>query len=204
MKRTTAYLQMVLLVLAAAILGFYLLKKTPEQAVSAATTNLPNQTNAATFVYQSDLLNISRAPNEPVTVVDARIDKTGDLIIEVENISSRPVTYIGYYLAPAVCPKSVKPAAYWVGYGDQSVLSSTSKHKTDLPLDPSRKVTLTVSQKVYKGILKFQKSANCASSAKPELNLSRVVFNDRSGWQGFADGAAHSEWNGRFLPAEPK
>lgn len=205
MKTATARLQIVLLICVAgawAIFGFCLSQKTPAQTASAASAaDSPKQTNAAATVYQSDLLDIARAPNEPVRVADTRIDKTGDLLIEVENGSSQPVTLIRYYLAHADCPKSVKPFAYLIGYGDRSASSGNGESKTEQPLAPHSRATLRVAQKTYKGILNAQKLWKCASSAKPKLILRQVTFKDRSGWEGFADGASHSEWNGRFLTA---
>lgn len=205
MKRMTAYFALALLILAvgaAAVSSFYFLTKTPALSVSAAANPL-NPTTAAALIDQSDWLKIARSPNEPVRVAETRFDDAGKIIIQVENISSQPIIFIGYILAPADCPKSNHPAAFYLRYGDQSGLRGNGEHEIDPPVDPSGRATLTISQKTYKGILNAQKSAKCASAAKPKLNLMRVVFADRSGWEGFADGVDHSEWNGRFVTAEP-
>ena len=205
MKRILAYLTIALLTFAIGLAVYiYLFKKTPESKVSMAS-GLPSQTSSVAPTYQSDVLKIVRAPNEPVNIVDIRFANTGDLLVEVKNTSSKTIIFIGYVLAPFDrCPESDHPMALWVGYGDWSVLSNDGSHKIDPPVDPSRKVTLTISRKAYEGILNSQKAAKCPSSAKPELHLNKVAFNDGSRWEGFADGVDHSEWNGRLWVPEQK
>jgi hypothetical protein len=140
-----------------------------------------------------------------VSILDIRFANSRDLLIDLENVSSKPIIFVGYVLAPFDrCQKSDHPMAFWIGYGDWTVLSANGSHEIDAPVDPSHKVTLTISQKVYDGILNSQKLAKCPSSAKPELYLDKVAFNDGSGWQGFAGGADHSEWNGRLWIPERK
>jgi hypothetical protein len=200
MKRIITYLTIAFLTFAVGVtvaLNLHLFKKAPESKVSAASSVSP--------AYHSDVIKIVRAPNEPVNIVDIRFANTGDLIVEVDNTSSKPIIFVGYVLSPFDrCPKSDHPMALWVGYGDWSVLSNDSSHKIDPPVGPSHKVTLTVSRKAYEGILSSQKSAKCPSSAKPELYLNKVAFSDGSGWEGFADGVDHSEWNGRLWVPERK
>ncbi len=201
------YLTIALLTFAVGVtvaLNLHLFKKTPDSKVGVES-RLPSQTSSVARNYQSEVLTIIRAPNEPVNIVDIRFANAGDLFIEVENTSSKPIIFVGYVLSPFDrCPKSDHPMALWVGYGDWRVLSNDSNHKIDPPVDPNSKVTLTVSRKAYEGILNSQKSAKCPSSAKPELYLNKVAFDDGSGWEGFADGIDHSEWNGRLWIPERK
>ncbi len=200
MKRRLIYLTIAALTFAVGLvvaINFHFLRGTDKSDVGAPPVASEKVVRAVP-AFQSDLLNIVRAPDEPLNIVDIRLgnSKSGDLIIEVENISSKPVTFIGYTLAPADdCPKSDHPLAFWVGYGDWSVLPGDGERGVDPPVNPNHKVTLTFSR--YGGILKYHRWAKCPAGVKPDLYLNKVAFSDGTGWEGFADGIDHSEWNGR-------
>ena len=208
MKRIIVCLTVTLLTFAVGVavaLNLQLLKRSNETNLNVAS-GLPSQRSSIPPTYQADVLKLVRAPNEPVSILEIRFANSGDLLIDIENISPKPMIFAGYVLAPFDrCPKTDHPMAVWIGYGDWSVISGNGIHKIDAPIDPAHKVTLTVSRKVYDEILNSQKLAKCISSAKPELYLDKVAFNDGSGWQGFADGVDHSEWNGRpWIPERKK
>jgi len=146
-------------------------------------------------------LRIIRSPNEPVQVVGVRFIKSAqsnsrDLLLEVENLSAKSVRFVGYTVAPAGCPRSDHPAAYNIGYGDWAAISVTGKHVDPaIPAHVRKNVNLPAS--VYAGYLSYQKSHGCSADQRPELTLDKVAFCDGTGWEGFADGPDHSQWNGR-------
>ena len=200
MKRVFVYLTVALLTFAAGIavsLNLHRFRKSIEPKVTVASIP-PEQSSPASAPYQSDVLNIVRAPNEPVSIVDVRFGDIGDLLVEVTNISPKSVIFAGYILAPFDhCPESDHPMSFGVGYGDWRMLSGDGTHKIDPPAPAGQKVILRVPRKTYELILNSQKRAKCPFSAKPDLYLDKVAFDDGSGWEGFADGVDHSEWNGR-------
>jgi|WetSurMetagenome_2_1015567.scaffolds.fasta_scaffold195447_2 hypothetical protein len=146
-------------------------------------------------------LRFIRSPNEPVQVIGVRSIKSGqsnsrDLLIEIENLSTKSIRFVGYTVAPADCPRSDHPAAYNIGYGDWAAVSVTEKHvDAAIPAHARKEVLLPAS--VYSGYLSYQKSHGCSSDQRSEVWLKNVAFCDGTGWEGFADGPAHSEWNGR-------
>jgi hypothetical protein len=148
--------------------------------------------------YQSDLLTLERAPNEPLKIEGIRRGDSGDIQIDVSNISSKTIIFAGYHFSPRDdCPKSNHPLSFWVGYGDWKMLGRKGDVKIDPPIPPNRKVTMTIPLKMYRVILQEHKFARCLDSAKPGLTLGNVAFSDGAGWEGLADGPDHSEWNGR-------
>lgn len=159
----------------------------PETNVSVSS-DAGKRTSSVPEAYQSELVNIVHIPDEPVRIVDIRLTKTGELLIEIENISPQTITFVGYTIAPFDrCPKSDHPMAFWIGHGDWSVLSGEGSYKTGAPIAPGQKFTLADSRNAYEGILNSQKSAKCPAAAKPELQVRMVAFDDDSRWGGVGD-----------------
>ena len=157
------------------------------------------QQNLVEPTYQTDKLKIVKALNEPVRITDVRSSgRDNELLIEVKNTSPKSIIFIQYVFAPANdCPKSNHPLAYSISYGNLSLISDNKNQRIKPPIAPNQTVAITISSKIYEGVLKSQKSAKCTNSAKPELVLRKVAFNDNTGWEGFADGVDHSQWSGR-------
>jgi hypothetical protein len=60
---------------------------------------------------------------------------------------------------------------------------------------------------MLEGMERWKKKYGCAETVLPELVLMNVVFTDGTGWEGFADGPNHDQWNGRPWtppPAQPE
>lgn len=161
-------------------------------------------------VDPANLISICGAANEPVSVVAtharARAEASSrsgspiaDLIVEVTNRSDKPVSYIRYTLDPPDrCPGWSHPFSYWVWYG-QPVGPSHRKipGTAGPPVAPGKKVEL-----VLRGVdLEFIRwkgiQAKCHPGAKSDLTIAKVAFTDGTGWEGFADGPNHDQWNGR-------
>jgi hypothetical protein len=144
------------------------------------------------------ILKIIRSPNEPVRVIGVRPANPAqsELLIEIENLTAKPLQFVFYTVAPADCPRSDHPAAYNVGYGDWAAVSQIRK-AIDPPLPPHGKQEISFPSSVYSGFIRYQKNHGCSPHQRPELYLLNVAFCDGTGWKGFADGPDHSEWNGR-------
>ncbi len=154
------------------------------------------------FVFPADdsgtILKIIRSPNEPVRVIGVRLTNPAEseLLIEIENLTAKPIQFVFYTVAPADCPRSDHPAARDVGYGDWAAVSQVRK-AIDPPVPPYGRKEISYPSSIYSGFIGYQKNHGCSSQQRPELYLRNVAFCDGTGWEGFADGPNHSEWNGR-------
>lgn len=144
------------------------------------------------------ILKIISGSNEPVRVIGIQSIKPGqsDLLISIENLTARPIRFASYTVAPADCPRSDHPAAFGIGYGDWSAVS-IGREPIDSPIPAHGRTEIRLPAHIYSGFVNYQKSHGCSSQKRPELWLDKVAFCDGTGWEGFADGPAHSEWNGR-------
>jgi hypothetical protein len=169
---------------------------------SALAAILTLETSLLLFAQDIEsFLKILRAPNEQVRVIGVRHATSvqlnpGDLLIDIENLSEKPIRFIYYTLAPADCPSSDHPVSFGVGYGDWSAVSPR-KTTTDSPIPAHGRREISFPASIYSGFLNYQKSHGCSPRQRPELTLDKVAFCDGTGWEGFADGPDHSEWNGR-------
>ena len=144
-------------------------------------------------------LKIISSTNEPVRLIRIHPVKPGqsDLLIEIENLTAKPIRFVSYRLAPADCPRSDHPAAVGIGYGDWSAAFPHLRKYIESPIPGYGKKGIRFPRSLYKELLQYQKSHGCLSHQRPELMLDKVAFCDGTGWEGFAGGPHHSEWNGR-------
>src|SRR5262245_41942273 len=121
----------------------------------------------------------------PVAVVraeasDAPNGEVGDLLITVANRATKTIGLVEFWLTPADCPGSRKPAGLAVAYGGAG--------RADAPIPVGGTATVTIGGGVLRRVVRYQLQAGCAIDARPVLTLARVGFCDGSGWEGYATG----------------
>jgi hypothetical protein len=179
MKRATIYITAFLLTFAIGViiaLKLHYLNESNEvnTNLSSATANIPQKSNT----YSLDMMKVIHVPNEPVKIVSIRLADErlalSDVSIEVENISSQQIAYIGYILSPFhECPGVDNHGSPRISY---------SSH-----LKPRERATLTISRETFDGVPITQKTWNCPSSAKSELYLYEIVFSNGRRWNCFGN-----------------
>lgn len=163
----------------------------------------------------ADLISINSALNEPVRVVRMRfrddvVGQSGrnrsavdsripDLLVEVLNVSTKVVRFVGYTLDPPDrCPRWRHPLSYWIWHGDPTALSGRPlKGPPGVPLQPGERIDLVVKGDYLESIRSMSIRAKCPPGVRSEMTISKVAFTDGTGWEGFADGPNHDQWNGR-------
>jgi hypothetical protein len=151
---------------------------------------------------QQSVVEYLEAPDQPVRVKSVSLAKSGDLEVVIRNASPQAVRFVGFLLAPAECPAPIKPAALWMAYGDRSALDGEANQPAEAALLSGEAITLSLSATSYQRVLGGQVARGCSADALPQLLLDKVAYCDGTGWEGIADGADHSAWNGR--PWTPK
>jgi len=90
---------------------------------------------------------VSHAPNEPISLVEMRLikegEKKGDIVLEIENVTNRPVKAARYWLVPMPCRQYQTPTLF-VDYGDLKLLNSNASTPSEPTLNPGQRVSLVV------------------------------------------------------------
>lgn len=148
-------------------------------------------------------VRLSPAPNEPVKVKAIHSDPKKremslDLVIEIQNRAEKPIRYIAYTLGWPSCPKAhTKPLSPMIEYGEMG----PGSRKKEIGIGATAE--LHIPGKTLDGIAKWATKNGCASTVRPDFVLEKVVFSDGTGWEGFADGPEHRQWNGRPWTPSP-
>src|SRR6266850_4267976 len=128
------------------------------------------QNESALTVFRVDMLKVIREPKQPINVVSVRLaDLSGassDFLIDVENVSTRKITDVWFYLAPFEnchnAPAAGKPV---ISNRYPRTLASAPKPF----IRPHEKLTLKVPQEIYEAILQSQVKWNCTFTTEVRL-----------------------------------
>jgi hypothetical protein len=147
-------------------------------------------------------LKLVRAADEPLAIAsiyfaNAR-GKAGDVVLEIENRSHKAIRYAAYTVGWPDCPlQRVKPGAQIVSYGNIGTFGIAGRAAEDRPIKMGGRAVLRIPLALLDSMERWKRKYGCAASIQPELVLSRVAFNDGTGWEGFAGGPKHDQWTGR-------
>lgn len=142
----------------------------PKSNVTVPTLQVPAK-------FSTDMLKIIRKPNEAVNVVGVRLadDRApaSDFLIDVENMTSRNVTDVWYFLAPFEnCPAADGIGKRMISNVYPDTLASPSKRF----LRPHETLTLKIPRDTYEAILQAQVKWNCPVPFTTELQLRGVGY----------------------------
>jgi hypothetical protein len=150
------------------------------------------------------LLSVMQAKNEPVSVVAMQREDTGtdkgNLVVRLKNVASRSIRFLSYTFVSPRCPKSPpKTAGRGIFFGDSAYLSKANAKltKNEPPVPPGERFSIVVPSAWLVGAKKGARMYGCADDVRPTLYLTHVIFTDGTGWEGFANGSNHDQWDGR-------
>jgi hypothetical protein len=186
MKRAAIHLTTALLTFSIGLMADLNLRhsETPTGPPPIQAVTLQNRQPPAPGANRPAIRVDSYALDEPAKIVNIRFaddqSLSGDLIIEMENISSRTITFISFVL-PIFddCSLDKHPGGLRLSYGDGDFVI---EHIPKRRIEPHQRVTLMFPRKLYEYSLNAQKGWNCPSSAASRLVLEGVNFSDGTLW----------------------
>jgi len=167
----------------------------------------------------SELVVIHPALNEPVSVVrmsfraqsDVSTATKGgqrragisDVIVEIVNRSTRPVSFVQYGLQPPdECTGWSHPLTLFIWYG-RTTTPTEEQARAEPPIAPGAHREIIIPGYEFQAIRSRMQMSRCRPSLKSRLVIEKVAFSDGTGWEGFADGPEGDQWNGRPWTPEP-
>jgi hypothetical protein len=131
---------------------------------------------------------LGKVPNQPIELVKLQFvregDRSGNLLIEIENKTEKPVAFVRYWLLPMPC-RQYNIGNLFIDYGLEG--SVKSKTANGASIAPHQKTTIEVKRNKVERYLKPTGPASmpCRPNdpwEKPALSLRKVLFSDGSEW----------------------
>jgi hypothetical protein len=132
---------------------------------------------------------MAKVPDQPIELVRLELirggDQRGDLLLEIENKSENPITFVEYWLLAMPC-RQYDLHAWPIEYGVEGPVTKKSINR-DSTLAPHEKATIRVESIKVDQYLKptGRASMDCRANdpwGKPALSLRKVRFADGSVW----------------------
>jgi len=153
-------------------------------AQSRKDAALQSSTPVGQQANEAEGIILGKVPGQPIEIVRVQIvregDQSGDLLLEIENKTDKPVTFARYWLVPMPC-RQYNIGDLFIDYGlEESV-------RSDASLASHQKTTLEVKHDKVERYLKPTGTASmpCRPNdpwEKPALSLRKVRFADGSVW----------------------
>jgi hypothetical protein len=149
-------------------------------------------------VAQDELPHYTPAAEQPIRVEAVTLGDSGELRVDVENVSGKEVSFFDFILAPTDCPPPGSvPLEIRLTYGDLSAIDRRSDTPTMPALLPEGVSTMVLPAATYRGLLENRVARGCRADLPPVLRLGNVAFCDGMGWEGFGTGPKPVTWSGR-------
>ncbi len=177
-------------VLFVGVVGIVLLRSAPEIRLDQNTHNAVDDIAAVRQQPdQAEGIILGKVPGQPIEIVSVQIvregDQAGNLLLQIENKTDKPVTFARYWLVPMPC-RQYKIGDLFIDYGHEE--SGRGKiSKGDASMAPHQNATLEVKRDKVERYLKQTGPASMPCRLndpweKPALSLRQVRFADGSVW----------------------
>lgn len=178
------------LVLLVGVVGIILLRSGRGIRLNQNTQNVVD--NVASVPQQPDVAEgiiLGKVPGQPIELVKVKLvregEQRGDLLMEIENKSEKPVAFVEYWLGSMPC-RQYDLYAWPIEYGVENPVA-TKAISGESTLAPHEKATMSVASIKLDQYLHptGRASMDCRANdpwEKPALSLRKVRFADGSVW----------------------